>query len=123
MQAQMLKMQKQIVKLTTGKIIMSITTTIHPIHYCKNRFEPLKVLELLFHFKGCVDELPTDYDKNRCDWKCANWAGKGDGNTKNYCEDNWSQHQHCSPNTNGLIKDYCKFSCTNCGKIKKSVIS
>jgi len=89
MQAQMLKMQKQIVKLTTG----------------------------------CVDELPTDYDKNRCDWKCTNWAGKGDGNTKNYCEDKWSQHQHCAPNTNGLIKDYCKFSCTNCGTIKKSVIS
>merc|ERR1712133_108391 len=87
MQAQMLKMQKQIVKLTTG----------------------------------CVDELPIDYDKNRCDWTCANWAGKG--GKKNYCEDKWSQHRHCAPNTNGLIKDYCKFSCANCGKIKKSEIT
>ena len=83
----------------------------------------LKVLELLFHFKGSVDELPTDYDNNRCNWTCANWAGKGDGDAKNYCEDNWSQHQHCAPNTNGLIKDYCKFSCNNWGKIKKSIIS
>ena len=32
MQAQMLKMQKQIVKLTTGEIIMTIVTTIHAIH-------------------------------------------------------------------------------------------
>ena len=31
MQAQMLKMQKQIVKLTTGEIIMTIKTTIHAI--------------------------------------------------------------------------------------------
>jgi len=56
---------------------------------------------------GCSDELPTDYAA-RCTWTCADWAGNGK------CEDNWSQHPLCAPNTNGLIKDYCKISCNNC---------
>ena len=76
-------------------------------------------IELLFHFKGCADKLPTDYDKNRCGWTCADWSGKsfkGYSLAKNYCEDDWSQYQHCGTHIKGLIKDYCKISCDSCSK-------
>ena len=81
--------------------------------------------ELLFYSKGCVDKLPTNYGKSRCGWTCADWAGKGNHNRNTsstdgyYCEDDWSQYQHCGPNIKGLIKDYCKISCNNCGKDKE----
>ena len=63
---------------------------------------------------GCNDVLPTDM-LSTCTWTCAQWAGIN-GNGNNYCEDDWSAKKFCVPYSSGLIKDYCKLSCNNCGR-------
>ena len=75
----------------------------------------------MFHVVGCNDKLPTDYGtvEGRCNagWTCPDWSGNGTKNSaRSYCADNWSNHGHCVPQTTGLVKDYCKFSCDTCGK-------
>jgi hypothetical protein len=63
---------------------------------------------------GCYDMLPSDYE-SKCTWTCSQWAGI-DGNGNNYCNHSWSTKRMCAPYSKGKIKDYCKLSCSNCGK-------
>ena len=62
---------------------------------------------------SCVDNLPSDY---KCHTECDYWA-----NDKNVCEKNWNSvgiasTTGCVDDTSGLVKDYCRLSCDNCGK-------
>ena len=60
-----------------------------------------------------MDALPDDYGGDSgCVWTCADWAYYG------YCDETWSQHEHCVTNSTGPIKDDCKISCNQCGKNK-----
>lgn len=60
----------------------------------------------------CIDQLPLDYGTvggpGKCIWPCSKWASLG------HCTYDWSRYPHCTPTTNGLVKDYCRLSCNNC---------
>ena len=59
----------------------------------------------------CTDQLPVDY--SGCAFTCDDWAGKGTQNyNTNYCDDNWTEYSHCTPNTDGLIRDSCCIACS-----------
>ena len=65
---------------------------------------------------SCADNLSSVY---KCDLsgydRCDYWA-----NDKNVCEKNWNSagisSGGCVNDTSGLIKDYCRLSCDNCGE-------
>jgi hypothetical protein len=62
----------------------------------------------------CTNQLPVNYGGG-CIWTCDDWAGKGTENyDNNYCDYNWTQYSHCSPNTDGLIRANCRQSCIAC---------
>ena len=70
----------------------------------------------------CSDRLPEDYscfDLNGIpSWNCSDWAGKGSVNDlENYCNEDWSSYRQCVPISTGLVKDFCKISCDNCGAL------
>ena len=45
-------------------------------------------------------------------------ASKGPNNyEENFCNEHWVDYRHCVPTSDGMVKDYCKASCNNCGKI------
>ena len=68
---------------------------------------------------ACIDKLPEDFSVTDCEgWKCSDMASKGPKNyDQNYCDDYWADYRHCVPRSNGRVKDYCKASCNNCGKL------
>ena len=72
-------------------------------------FNPVSQLE-------CIDSLPPDYGKFETgvgcsNWTCVDWA---DFDT---CNNDWSIYTNCTPTSSGLIKDYCRKSCDNCGAL------
>ena len=71
----------------------------------------------------CNDTLPSDYDHNKCPWDCIRWSDSdnsywvGHININSYCDRDWSEYKHCVPYSTGKVREYCKKSCSNCGKI------
>ena len=61
---------------------------------------------------ACEDTLPCDY---KCNWGCNRWADK------NNCNGRWNELYGgiCVASTSGLVRDYCRLSCDNCGNFKR----
>ena len=66
-----------------------------------------------------MDKLPEDFIDTACDgWRCSDMAAKGPKNyDENFCNEHWADYRDCVPTSDGMVKDYCKASCNNCGEI------
>ena len=72
-----------------------------------------KSLDLITFIVACNDSLPAGYG-NGCDFICEDW-GENSANGPPSCNNDWSEYD-CGT-ISGTIKNDCRKSCHNCGKI------
>ena len=104
--------KKYCVQNTTGKIKDFCQISCNNSDCISKKLSKLSLNDT--NVSTCEDKLPEDY-LSKCSWTCEDWAGKN-SRKFNYCDHDWSTKRTCVPNSYGLIKDSCRFSCNNCGK-------